>query len=275
MPAGADHEREFLGLDPAVVVPLVACPISAALWLWYETRVSNPVVDLATSLRRQVLLTNIAAVLAGFAMFTQNMLTPRLLQADENTGYGLGSSAFVAGLALAPAGFMMMVLSPAASRLSTRHGPKTTLLAGLVITAFGYATAALMTPGVWQLAVVAGVNGAGVGLAYSAMPALVMNAVPESETAAATGLNTLMRTIGTSSSSAVLAMLLTTVTIDTAAGAAPAESAFHLGFGMGAASALAALFVAAFLRTGNRNDGGARIGAGLAERRIGAVLAER
>ena len=50
--------------------------------------------------------------------------------------------------------------------------------------------------------------GAGIGLAYSSLPALIIGAVDPSETGAANGLNTLMRSIGTSVSSAVIGMVL-------------------------------------------------------------------
>ncbi|MEU9330885.1 hypothetical protein AB0D91_45360 [Streptomyces canus] len=48
----------------------------------------------------------------------------------------------------------------------------------------------------------------GIGLSYSSLPALIVGAVPPSETGAANGLNTLVRSIGTSLSSAVVGMVL-------------------------------------------------------------------
>ncbi len=54
--------------------------------------------------------------------------------------------------------------------------------------------------------------GAGVGLAYAAMPALIMGAVPLRESAAANSLNTLMRSIGTTSAAAVVGVMLAAMT---------------------------------------------------------------
>ena len=45
------------------------------VWVPFELRVSQPLVDIRTSARRPVLLTNIASVLVGFAMFG-NLLPP-------------------------------------------------------------------------------------------------------------------------------------------------------------------------------------------------------
>lgn len=66
-------------------------------------------------------------------------------------------------------------------------------------------------------------------LAYSALPALIMHAVPVSETAAANGLNTLMRTIGQAVCSAVVVTVLTTlVATHAGGGVAPRLGAYQV-----------------------------------------------
>ena len=47
-------------------------------------------VDLRTSARRPVLMTNIASLLVGFAMFANMLLTTQQLQLPAATGYGFG-----------------------------------------------------------------------------------------------------------------------------------------------------------------------------------------
>jgi MFS family permease len=194
-----------------------------------------------------VLLTNIASLLAGFAMFSNNLILPQLLQLSESTGYGLGRSIFVAGLCMAPGGFVMMLLSPLAGRLSTTKGPKFTLIAGLAIIATGYLLASFFMSHVWELVLVSAINGAGVGLAFAAMPALIMSSVPSTESAAANGLNTLMRSVGTSVASAVLALVLTSMTQAAAGVQVPTREAFHVGFLLGAGAALLGILVAFFI----------------------------
>ena len=54
---------------------------------------------------------------------------------------------------------------------------------------------------------------AGFALAYSAMPALIMAAVPLSETAAAKGLNSMRRPLGTAASSAVIGVIMGPLTV--------------------------------------------------------------
>ncbi|WP_312878152.1 MFS transporter [Lentzea indica] len=184
-----------------------------ALWGWWELRSSQPLVDLGTTARRQVLLTNIASAVFAFAMFAQSLVLPQILQLPASTEHGLGQSLLVTGLVLVPSGLVMMATAPVSARISNARGPRVTLMLGALVVAFGYGAGVFLMSAVWQLVVVSAVIGAGIGLAYGAMPALIMSAVPASETAAANSLNTLMRAIGTSISSAVAGVVLTQVTI--------------------------------------------------------------
>ncbi|MGW4529173.1 MFS transporter [Amycolatopsis sp. NPDC004378] len=229
-----------LGLFAAAVVVLL-------LWGRWELRTPRPLVDLRTSARRQVLLTNIASAVFGFAMFAMSLVLPQLLQLPAATGYGLGRSMLVVGLVMAPSGLVMMALAPVSARITATRGPKTTLMLGAVVVAAGYALGIVLMSATWQLVLVSSVIGGGIGLAYGAMPSLVMGAVPVSETAAANSLNTLMRSIGTSVSSATAGLVLARLTIHFGPVELPSRNGFRLVLGMGSAAALIALAVAAFL----------------------------
>ncbi|WP_051061267.1 MFS transporter [Nocardiopsis prasina] len=226
---------------------LAAAAVVLLVWGWWELRVPHPLVDLRTSVRRQVLLTNIASLVFGFSMFAMSLVIPQLLQLPEVTGYGFGQTILVAGLVMAPHGLVMMAMSPVSARVSRTRGPKTTLMCGALLVGLGYGLSLLLMSGVWQLMIASTVIGAGVGLAYGAMPALVMGAVPRSETASANSLNTLMRSIGTSVASAVAGLVIANVTMTAGGELFPAQNAFVLILGMGALAALSALAVAAFL----------------------------
>ncbi|HWO64085.1 MAG TPA: MFS transporter [Umezawaea sp.] len=230
------------GLIAATVVVLAA-------WGWWELRSPRPLVDLRTSARRPVLLTNLASAVFGFAMFAMSLVLPQLLQLPTSTGYGLGQSLFVVGLVMAPSGLVMMVMAPVSARVSRTSGPKTTLVLGALVVAAGYGLAVVLMAEIWQLLLVSSVIGAGIGLAYGAMPALVMSAVPVSETAAANSLNTLMRSIGTSVSSAVAGVVLAQMTITLGTTAFPSQTGFRVVMAIGAGAALAAAVIASLLPT--------------------------
>nr|WP_228046157.1 MFS transporter [Saccharopolyspora sp. HNM0983] len=236
------------GWSSATTLGLLAAAAAVLLvWGWWELRTRQPLVDLRTTARRQVLLTNVASIVFGFAMFAMSLVLPQVLQLPAATGYGLGQTILVAGLVMAPNGLVMMAMSPVSARITQRRGPKTTLMVGAVVVALGYSLGLVMMSAIWQLVVVSCVIAAGIGLAYGAMPALVMAAVPVSETAAANSLNTLMRSIGTSVSSAVAGVVLAHLTIDLGGAAVPSQNAFRVVLGIGALAALVALAIASFL----------------------------
>ncbi len=216
------------------------------LWGWYELRHSDPLVDLRTTARKPVLLTNIAAILIGFGMMAQSIVVPQLLQMPEATDYGLGQSILQAGLWMAPAGLMMMLFTPVSARMLTRLGGRITMAVGAGVLALGYIVAVFMMNAPWQLMLASCVTSAGVGIGYAAMPTLILTNVPADESAASVGLNSLMRSIGTTIAGAVMAVVLTSQTILVAPGAPPipAESAFRSCFIVGAgAAAVGALIV--------------------------------
>ncbi|MGR3937487.1 MFS transporter [Streptomyces sp. BRA346] len=225
----------------------LASVATLALWGRWELRTARPLVDLRTTARRQVLLTNLASAVFGFSMFAMSLLMPQLLQLPKATGYGLGESMLTVGLVMAPSGLVMMAMAPLSARISKNQGPKVTLMLGAVVVAAGYGLNIALMSAIWHLVLVSCVIGAGIGLAYGAMPALVMAAVPVTETAAANSLNTLMRSIGTSISSAVAGVVLAEMTTTLGSVALPAQNGFRVVMAVGAGAALLAFVLASFL----------------------------
>jgi len=229
-----------LGLGTAAVVILLA-------WGWWELKAKQPLVDLRTTAKPQVLFTNLASVALGFSMFAMSLVLPQLLQLPTQTGYGLGKSMLAVGLVLAPQGLVMMVMSAASAKLTQAKGPKVTLMIGALIVSAGYGLNILLMSEVWHLILVSCVIGAGIGFTYGALPALIMGAVDPSQTGAANSLNTLMRSLGTSFASALAGVILAQMTTDFGGHALPSENGFKVVMAIGAGAALLAFLVASFI----------------------------
>lgn len=219
-------------------------------WGLYQLRSSSPLVDLRTSVRRTVLLTNLASVMLGVAFYAVSLVLPQLVQLPTATGYGLGESMIVAGLCMAPLGLTMMLVSPLYARLSTRYGPRSTLLLGMAVIMVGYGGGQALLTAAWQTAVIAAVLGAGIGLAYSSLPALIIGAVDPRETGAANGLNTLMRSVGTSLSSAVIGMVLAGTAVPFGGVELPSMTGFRLAFLIATGAVAVGVVLAFFLPSG-------------------------
>ncbi|MFD7711755.1 MFS transporter [Streptomyces sp. NPDC059785] len=229
------------GWGSATTVSLLAAGVVLLLaWGWFELRTTDPLVDLRTTARPQVLVTNAVSVVVGFAMYAQSLVAPQLLQLPGQLGYGLGQSMLAAGLWMAPAGLAMMLFSPVGAKISARWGPRTSLLLGSLVIALGYGLGLVLMGSAPGILVTSCVISTGVAFAYGAMPALIMGAVPHSETAAANGFNSLMRAIGTSLSSAVIGVVLAQLTHSVGPYTFPTENGFRVAYGLGAAVAVAA-----------------------------------
>lgn len=215
-----------------------------ALWLPLELRTSQPMVDLRTAARREILATNIASLFAGTAMFVNMLVTVQLLQLPTVSGFGFGLSVYAAGLCMVPGGLAMVALSPVSGALLDRWGGRSVLLLGLTVMGVSYVGRVWLSNSITEIVVGSTLVSLGTALAFAAMPTLIMGAVPITETAAANGLNALVRAIGTSIGSTVVAAFLAASTFVSAAGDVyPTEAAFEhvLWFGAAASAIGAAL----------------------------------
>ncbi|MYR08242.1 MFS transporter [Gordonia sp. SID5947] len=216
------------------------------IWGVFELRHSDPLVDLRTTARPAVLLTNIAAIAIGFGMMAQAIVVPQLLEIPEAMG-GLGQTLLAAGLWMAPGGLMMLVFAPVSGTLINRIGSKFTLAIGATVLGLGYLAAFLLMNAPWQLALASVICSAGVGIGYAAMPTLIMGAVPMTEAGAAVGLNGLMRSVGTTSASAVMALVLTSSTVAYGPAHVPSHTAFRWCFLIGAIAAFVGVAITLFI----------------------------
>ncbi len=101
---------------------LVLAAVLLVVFVGYERRVRDPLVDIRATSRRPIVLTNLASILFGFALFASLIGTASYVEAPEASGYGFGASIVVGGLCLLPSGLVMLLLSPLAARLINALG---------------------------------------------------------------------------------------------------------------------------------------------------------
>lgn len=229
-----------LGLAASGVVVLV-------VWGWFELRVRDPLLDLRVAARRPVLLTNLASVAMGFALFSSQISYPQMLELPVATGVGFGLSLLAASLVIMPSGLIMMVLSPLSGRLARVVGPRALLIAGAVSLVFAYGFSLVWATEVWHLVVANVLIGFGIGFGYASMPMLIMRSVPPNETGASNGLNALSRSLGTSTAGAVVGVVLAGMSTSHEGVQVPTAGAFQMSFVLGIGAAVVALVLALFI----------------------------
>jgi MFS family permease len=167
-----------------------------AAWVAFEARSENPLVDMAMMRIRGVWTTNLAAFLLGAGMYASFIVFPQFAQLPKSTGFGFGASVVVSGLYLLPSTVGMTALGLFAGRISARFGSRAALIVGTAFTTLSFALLAVEHGHPVDFLIAAGLLGIGIGLAFAALGNLIVQAVPSHQTGVASGMNTVMRTLG-------------------------------------------------------------------------------
>jgi MFS family permease len=212
-----------------------------ASWVRTEMRSEMPLVDMRMMRLRGVWTTNLTAFLLGWGMYEAFFLVPRLVQEPTSTGYGLGATVSQAGLMLLPSAVVGIVIGAYAGKLERRFGSKPPLVVGCFISVIAFGMYAVWHDATWQIYVASTVQGIGTSLAYAALPNLIVQAVSYDQTGVATGMNTIMRTLGGAIGSQVAASF---VAAQLLASGDPKESGYTLALVTGGLVVAAGTIVA-------------------------------
>ena len=233
------------GWSSAGVIGLfAAAAVLLPAWVVAESRSEQPLVDMRMMRIPTVWTTNLTALLFGAGMYAMFAFLPQFLQTPTSAGYGFGASVTESGLLLLPQTVASFVAGVLAGRLALRFGSKPMLVLGAALTALGTLGLTLAHDEIWQILVESTILGLAFGLAFAAMSNLVVDAVPQSQTGVASGMNTNIRTVGGAIGSAVLTSVITAQLQPTGV---PVESGYTHGFAVLAALAAAAALVALFI----------------------------
>lgn len=213
--------------SPATVSCIVIAVVSFGLWIPLELRQRTPMVDLRVSTRRPVLMTNIATTVLGFAIFANMIGSTQQVQIPVETGYGLGLDPTGAGLIMVPGSLCLLVFAPLSGWALNRFGGRTVLVAGAVIMGVAYGYRLAFDDELWQVVLAVTVIAFGTTLVVAAGPWIIMRNSPMTETAAANGLNALLRSVGTAASAAIVTAVLAVTAVRVAGTMTPAEESFH------------------------------------------------
>jgi MFS family permease len=207
-----------------------------------ERRTTHPLADIGALVKPPVLMTNLATLLVGFGMFGSFILIPQLAETPQSSGYGFGLDATGAGLLLLPGSLVMLFAGPVSGSLGARFGSKFPLALGCVLAAAGLGVLSFEHGSEGVVLAWAIVMFAGIGLAFSAMPNLIVQAVPPTQTGEAIGFNALVRSVGASLGTQISAAVLAGSAV--AGSSLPADSGYETAFLLSGGVALLAGLVA-------------------------------
>jgi MFS family permease len=176
---------------------------------------------------RGVWTTNLAAALVGVGMYSSFRLIPQLVQEPHSTGYGFAASVTGAGVFLLPSSLAMLVVAQFTGPLERRFGSRALLLAGCVSALLSFVMLAVARAHPWEVYTASLLLGLGIGLAFAALANLIVANVPQNQTGVATGMNTVMRTLGGAFGAQIAGVFLADL-VDHAGD--PTAHAYTLGF---------------------------------------------
>ncbi|MFI6735440.1 MFS transporter [Nonomuraea sp. NPDC050451] len=187
--------------SPGVLGLSVAGAVLFGGWVVQARRSASPLIEIPMLLHRGTVGATVASLLLGFALFGTITTLSAVAQAQ-------GASVLRVGLYLLPAALLMLAVSLSAGRLMRRFSASALVGAGSVLvacTAFGLATSSGTPLGLYAASAVLGV---GIGLGYAALGTMAVEHVEPAKTAAAGGVNALVRLVGSSLAGAVTGAVL-------------------------------------------------------------------
>jgi MFS family permease len=240
----------------SIVALFASSAVLLAAWVVFELKVEHPLVDVRMLIKPVVAVTNLSAMLIGFAMYASFALLSDFTQTPSAVGYGFGATVLHAGILLLPSAIGSFLGAPIGARLIGSFGPKVPMVAGGLLAGLALLSLAPWHGAQMDVYVASGVMGLGIGLAYAAMPAFINSAVPVEQSGVANGMNAVLRTVGGAVGTAVATAILTGNVIPPALLAhtplagheLPTASAYHTAFIVSGILALGAAVVPLLLR---------------------------
>jgi EmrB/QacA subfamily drug resistance transporter len=232
-----------------VIGLLIAAVVVAGCWVLAELRAATPLIDMQMMRRTAVWTNNLVALLIGIGMYATFAFLPEFVQTPSIAGYGFGASITQSGLMLLPATITMLVTGMFAGRLARRFGGKALVIAGCLVGAAAMSIIAFAHGAEWHIYLANALMGIGFGLAFAVMSALVVAAVPVTQTGVATGMNANIRNIGGSIGAAVMASI---VTSRLEPSGLPQQSGYTTGFAVMTGGLVLAAVAGALIPSGRR-----------------------
>lgn len=238
--------------DVKTIGLLILAAVVFLVFGFVQLRFKQPLVDIRALRRTPILLTNIASVLFGFALFASMIGTASFVETPAIAGYGFGASVVVGGLTMLPSGIAMLIVSPFTARLINVWGPSFTLALGALVVAAGWVYRIFAVGSLTEVIIGSAIIGIGTGIGYAAIPSLINAHTPPSEIAAANGLNSLFRSLGSSLAAAIGASILAANTIMLGTTAIPSLDAYRILFVICAVASLFAAIIVLFIPRAKR-----------------------
>jgi EmrB/QacA subfamily drug resistance transporter len=190
--------------DPIIVLLLIAGLVALAVFVLWEKRRRDPLLDLALFRIPAFTLGNTARLISFIVMSVNNLLTPFFVQR------AMGLDPLRAGLLVTPTPLAMALMAPVAGWLSERFLPERLGALGLLATGAAFLGLSLLRPDAGAIELVAwlALLGFGMGMFQTPNNNLLMSSVPRARLGIGSSFLSIVRSVGYSTGAALGAALV-------------------------------------------------------------------
>ncbi len=199
--------------EPARALLFLALTVTASIVLViWERRHPSPFIDFQAHLGVSLRAVNLMGVLVAVGAYAALALLSLRVQAPADTGYGLASTAFIAGSMIVPFAVFNVVGGRLFPTVYKRLGGLRTLTLGSLLVTLGTAALSIPYPSFLLLGATMAVVGLGAGLTFSGTPAVISGRVTPQLLGTALSVNLLLRYLGFASGGAIAIAVLELMT---------------------------------------------------------------
>jgi MFS family permease len=231
--------------SPTILALFAASAVLLLLFVVRERTAREPLLDPRSLSRPAVVGANVAVFVIGVALFGAYILVPYIGGLPKSTGYGLGLTTTRIGLLLTPGSVAALFGGVIGGRLIERFGAQRQAIAGILCTVVAYLGFTLLPRTVPLLSADLVPLGFGIGLALVGIVELILVSVRPDETAAAVGVNSVLRAIGAAIGSSAASAIL--VAVPHRVPGVPTSGAFSDAFVVGLAGSVFAVCIMVLL----------------------------
>ncbi|PSK90511.1 EmrB/QacA subfamily drug resistance transporter [Murinocardiopsis flavida] len=190
--------------DPEVYLSIAAGAAVLAVFVWHESRIEHPALNVRLFRNPQLSVAVLAIMLMFFALAGVIFFINFYWQSVREF------SPLQAGLLVIPVAVAQVVFAPISSSLVARFGPRLVCASGLALASLALGSYALIdrTTPVWLIEVAFFAQGTGMAVAMTPTTVAIMNAVPREQAGAASAVQNTARQVATALGVAVLGALV-------------------------------------------------------------------
>ena len=178
------------------------------LWITYELRHPQPLIDVRLLKTPKIALSNLAGVSVALGPYQILIFFPLLMQQPLWTGVGFGLSATVAGLLKLPSNIAAVVGASGAGVIASRRGGAVVVLVGAGMCTVAWSGLLFDVSHLPYVIAMLCLSSSGATIVLAGMASVVMAAVPNERTSEATGVTIVVRMIFQALGAAAIGALL-------------------------------------------------------------------